>query len=315
MVMVRFVLLVCTMFLLSGCFDGNKPLRLGTSPWVGYEGIYQAKEFGWIDERVQLVEGRLASDTFKRLMQNEIDAATMTIDDVIIARSKGIDLTIVAVLDISSGSDIILSKTPIKNLKELKGKRIALDNAALGALLLTKILDKAEVSEKDIQLLYIPPYSQSQPWEEGQIDIAITYEPYASKLLGKGAHYLASTHDFPETIFDVLAVRTDKIKGREETIQHLVDGHFKALEYLHINYQDIVYRIASREQITPDDVKRTLGGVILPSQAANRMYLSSNSPLMKSMRELNRLMHKKQFIPREVSLENFLDSSYLKDAR
>lgn len=312
--MIRFVVFI-SLLLFTGCFNDDKPIKLGTSPWIGYEGIYQAKAFGWLDERVELVEGQLASDTFKRLLNGEIDAATMTIDDLLIARSKGIDLTIVAVLDISAGSDVVLSKTRINDLQEIKHKRIALDNAALGSLILTKMLDKAKLKESDVQILYIPPHLQGEALKNNQIDIAITYEPFASELLAKGAYYLMSTHDFPETIFDVLAIRTDRIKGREATIQHLVNGHFKALEYLHVNYQDIVYRIASREKISPDDVKRTLGGVILPSKAANREYLSPDSRLMRALRELNTLMYQKKFIPHEVSLDNFFDPAYLKENR
>lgn len=312
--MIRFVLFV-SLLIFTGCVDESKPLKLGTSPWIGYEGIYQAKEFGWLDERVELVQGQLASDTFKRLISGEVDAATMTIDDLLVARSKGIDLTIVAVLDISAGSDVVLSKTRLNDFRELKHKRIALDNAALGTLILTKMLDQAKLQESNVHILYIPPHLQSDAWEKDQIDIAITYEPFASKLLEKGAYYLTSTHDFPETIFDVLAIRTDRIEGRQETIQHLVNAHFKALEYLHINYQDIVYRIASREGINPDDVKRTLGGVILPSQGANREYLSEDSRLMRALHELNTLMYEKKFIPHKVSLDNLFDPAYLKENR
>lgn len=299
--------------LLTGCFYDNEPLKLGLSPWIGYEGIYQAKEFGWIDNKVELVEGKLASDTFRHFMNGDIDAAALTIDDALLARSKGIDLSIIAILDVSAGSDIVLAKTPMKNLSDLKGKRIALDNTALGSLILNKMLNKGNLKSNDVSTLFIPPHQQPSAWEKDEIDVAITYEPFATTLLNNNAYYLLSTRDLPEMIFDVLVIRNDKIQGRENTIQNLVDGHFKSLNYLRTNYQDFVYRIASREKISPEDVKRSLGGVIFPSKVANVGYFSPKSAFMNSLSDLNEIMSQQHFIAHKVSLNHLLDPSYLKE--
>ncbi len=313
MIFIKTMLILITGLFVIGCSDQEKPLRVGIIPWIGYESIYQAKEFGWLDADVELVEGSIASDSFKRIISGEVDAAAMTIDDIILARSKGISLTVVAVLDISAGADILLSKIQITDLSQLKGKRIGCENSALASLILAKTLDKADLNEDDVSIVRVSPPEQSGAWEKDEIDLAITYEPFASSLIDKNAYHVLSSRDLPELIFDVLAIRTDRIKGRESAIRKLLQAHFRALGYFHENYKDTIYRIATREGVSPVAIERALRGVILPSKEANDIYLSENSRLFVSLNELNSLMQDKGFIAHKVTLENLVNKNYMKE--
>ncbi len=307
------VALISLLLMLSGCQDEDEKLRVGVLPWIGYESIYQAEEFGWLDKSIELVKGEIPTDSFQRILSGEVDAAALTLEDVILARTKGVDLTIVAVLDISAGADIVLSKEPIESLAEIKGKRIGAEDSALASLFLTKMLEQSGLQQSDVTVLNVPSTQQLEAWKSDQVDIVITYEPYASKLISLDANYVTSSREFAEMIFDVLAVRNDRLEDREASIQKLLRTHFKTLEYFHTNYKDILYRISAREGNRPDDVKRALGGVILPSKAANRVYFDKDSTLYKSAQELNDLMFDKGFIAKKALLNDLTDPVFLKD--
>ena len=148
------------------------------------------------------------------------------------------------------------------------------------------------MNDDDVSPVYIPPFEQLEAWEREEVDIVLTYEPFASKLIEKNAHYVLSSRDFPEMIFDVLAVREDRLRGRESSVKKLLDAHFKTLKYFSSNYQDVIHRIATREEISLSDVKRALGGVILPTKIANYGYFGKDSRLIISAKELNKIMSK-----------------------
>ena len=306
-------ILIFSLFILGGCFSEEEPLKVAISPWIGYESIYQAEEFGWLDKNIELVKGDSLSDSFKKIMSGEVDAATMTMEDVLIAQTEGIDLTIIAVLDISAGADVILSKGSMNTLAELKGKRVGSERSALASLMLTKTLDKAGLQAKDVSVVNLSPIQQLEAWNNDKIDVAITYEPYATKLLREGANYVISSKEFPEMIFDVLAVRTDRIKDHELGLKTLLQSHFKTLEYFRKNYIDTLHRVAAREGNTPDDVKRAFGGVVLPSKAANKVFMSNDSNLYRSAQGLNTLMFEKGFILKKADLNDFTSVKFIND--
>ena len=114
-------------------------------------------------------------------------------------------------------------------------------------------------------------------------------------------------------IFDVLAVRTDRLEGRESGVKKLLKAHFRVLEYFQINYKDILYRIAEREGISLNDVKRALGGVVLPSKSANNSFFGKKSTLLKSAKELNALMFDRGLILEKASLDKLTNPMFLKE--
>ena len=184
------------LFMFNGCFSEDKSLKVAISPWIGYEAIYQAEAFGWLDKGIELVKGETPSDNFKRIMSGEVDAAALTMEDVLVARSQGVNLTIVAVLDVSAGADIILSKDEISDLSHLKGKRVGAEISALSSLMLTKTLEKGGLRYDDVTVLDLSPTKQLEAWKAGKIDFVVSFEPYASQLLAEGAHYLIAHASF-----------------------------------------------------------------------------------------------------------------------
>jgi len=69
--------LVLFLLLLSGCNHApGTPMRLGTNVWPGYEPLYLAREFGYIDrEDVQLVELNSATQVMRAFRNGALEAA------------------------------------------------------------------------------------------------------------------------------------------------------------------------------------------------------------------------------------------------
>lgn len=298
-----------TLWSIAAC--DRQPLIVGIHPWIGYEPLYLAQEFGWLPETVQLRSGESASDSLMGLQTGELDAAALTLDEVFRLRGQGIDMIVIAVLNVSAGADVVMVKPEITMLNKLAGRRIAVELSSVSELMLLKTLKQAGLRREDVKLVDLPPVSsQLQAWQAGEIDAAVTYEPTASLLERLGAVRLFDTRQLPDLIFDVLAVRQDRIPGHETSLRALTAAHFQGLKHLRSNRHDALYRIAARQRIRFEEAQRALAGVTLPNEQGNRLYLQPDSRFTHAAKELMKLLTHYTLLPSEIK-NSWFDARFL----
>ncbi len=273
--------------LIGACREGTG-LRVSYHPWIGYETLYLARELGWLPPLVELTRRDSASESLAALREDRADAAALTLDEVVRARVQGPDLAVVLVFNASAGADVVVARPSVGSLAGLAGRRIGVETSAVGAVMLDRCLMAAGLERSEVTVVDLPVDRQLSAWEESRIDAVVTYEPTASRLLQSGGDRLIDSRSFPDTIFDVLAVRRDRLDGARTALQALVDAHFRALEHLRVNRQDAIYRISEVEGIDTEAVRTSLGGILLPDRATNRRYLRSDGRLAEVAAEFAR---------------------------
>lgn len=304
------LLVLCCALGLAGCAK-QSTLSVAVHPWIGYESLCLAEDLGWLPQGVALRHGRVAADSLAALQSGEADAATLTLDEVLRARSAGMPLTVVLVLDSSAGGDMLLARPNITTLTDLKGKRIGYEPSTVGALVLSEVLNQAGLAHDAVHHVELPVSEQLAAWRAGDIDAVVTYQPTASLLLAEGAQPVFDSRQMPDTIFDVLAVHRDRIKGHESTLRSLLQTHFRTLEYLRSNREDAVHRIAEHQGMTAADVRRALAGIILPGLAGNRYALRSGSRFEQAAQRLERLMVRRGLLSAPDDLRRLFVADYL----
>lgn len=295
---------------LAGCADALT-LRVGVHPWVGYESLYLARDFGWLPSNVRLVEGRGAGDSLAAMRTGALEVAALTLDEVLSARADGIPLVVIAVLDMSAGADVVMARPGLPGLSYLAGKRIAVERSAVGGLMLAHVLEVAGLDIGRIEVADMPVDQQPAAWRAGRIDAAISYEPTASLLRREGAERVFDSRALPETIFDVLALRRDRERGRGDAIEALLAGHFRGLEHLRVNRQDALYRIAAHQGVTAREAELALSGVVLPDLAGNRANLMPGSRFLGAAREVNDTMVARGLLRRADAMTDLVEPDYL----
>lgn len=290
---------------------GTPSLRLGVHPWIGYESFYLARSLGALPSQIQLTETRNASESIAAIQSGAVDAACLTLDEVLHVRGNGPSLTVIAVLDMSAGADVVMASTGIKEWSDIAGKRIALEASAVGELMLLKLLEAANVARSEVTLIDLPPEKLPDAWAAQEIDLAITYEPTASRLAAMGAQRLFDSRRLPETIFDVLAVRADQRDRLHPALRALLRAHFAGIGHLRVNRPDALHRIASRQQISLESAQKALAGVVIPDLERNRILLQAGSSLQRAATALSELMSARAMLAHPDALENLLDGRYL----
>lgn len=301
---------------LSACHRREPLIRIGAHVWPGYELLYLARNEGAFDDRsVRLVELPSATDSLLGLASGSLDGACLTLDEVLMARAQGVPLRVVAVLDVSLGADALLVRPGLNTLAALRGKRIGVENNAVGGLMLDGILRAANLAPSDLRVVFLTGDQHLRAYAEGRIDGVVTFEPTQGKLEAMGAHVLFDSTSIPDRIVDVLAVREDVLEKSPHAVGHLIQGHFSALARFQSHPEATTQTLAGRLQLPPGKVLSAFEGLRLPDRAANRLWLSGNpSKLEHLAQELAVQMGRAALLPSFQDVQHIAYPAFIEDA-
>ena len=295
----------------------TSPVRIATNLWPGYETLYLARNLGYFkDKPIQLVDYPSGTEEVRAYRNGEIEGAGLSIDQALVLAATQEDVRIIAVMDFSNGADAILGRPEIKDIKGLKGKRVGVESTALGAFFLARALEKNGMTPKDIQIVSLELTEHERAYKEGKVDAVVTFGPAMAKLLDAGAKLLFDSSQLPGEIVDTLVVSKDAIANSPETIQALVNGRFRALEYLEKNPQDAAARIAPRTKVSPEQILDAFKGMVQPNLADNLRLLDQSDPtLVNGMKKLVDVMVENKLLPKKVDPATLLDPQFIKNAK
>lgn len=119
-----------------------------------------------------------------------------------------------------AGEAILVPKdSAIKSLKELKGKRIALNKGSNVHYLLVKALEKNGIAYKDVDLAFLAPADARAAFERGSVDAWVIWDPFqaaAEKQIGarvlQDAQGLAANHQFYFAARSYASRRSDVVR-------------------------------------------------------------------------------------------------------
>ncbi|PCI12664.1 MAG: nitrate ABC transporter [Thiotrichales bacterium] len=308
------------LILLGGCSDlfepsskDSQPMRIGSNVWPGYEPLYLARELGYYEGLpVSMVEYPSASEVLRAYRNGVIQAAALTMDEVLMLADSGFDLRVVLLLDVSLGGDVILAQGDIQSMAGLKGKRVGVENTALGAYMLSRALAMHGMVAHDVTLVSLEVNEHESAFKTGHVDAVVTFEPVRTRLLEVGAKLLFSSQDIPDEIFDVLVVDGEYLAQNRKVVASLVQRWFQTLEYQRQNPQRAAEIIARRQQLTPGDYLASMNGLKMVSHAENIQALGGLSPpIIEVMERLKNNMLQNQLLQKTVDVEGLVDGGLL----
>ena len=298
--------------LLGGCTEPVPPLRVGTIVFPGYELMFLARDLGLLDERsVRLIELLSSTDNLRALAAGQLEAAALTIDEVMTARGDGIDLRVVLVFDVSAGADAVLARPSVQQLRDLAGKRIGVEDSAMGVVMFDALLAAAGLDVSQVKKVAITVDRSVDVYEGREVDAVVTFEPHAARLEALGAVRLFDSKAVPERIVDVLAVRADVMEAHAVALRRLVAAHFQALRHLREQAADAQARLARRLQVKPADVPTAFRGLDLPDAAQNRAILRAGGRFDQSVRSIQVMMMANGLLRRSIGVNDLVDTRFL----
>lgn len=300
-----FLFMASALIMSGGCSKPpGTPLRVATNQWPGYEPLYLARAMGKYDkEDIRLLEMPSTSEVIRAYRNGVIDVAAVTLDEALLIAEYSIDFSIVLIMDYSYGGDAILAHPPIKSLGEIKGKRVGLENNALGSYMISRALETAGLSKKDITVIPLSYDEHERAFLEKEVDAVVTFEPVKTKLLEMGATLVFDSTQIPGEIVDILIVRNTILHGQRKKVKKLIDGWFFALNMLNTEPVKASFIISKRLGIEPQKTLASYKGLKLPSRDENKAMLLGKEPkLIKTLEKLSANMLESKILLKPVEL-------------
>lgn len=296
---------------LVGCSKPQELMRVGSIVFPGYELMFLARERGLLDpRRVRLVEMLATTDTLRALASGQLEAAAMTLDEMMSARADGLDLRAVVVLDVSQGADVVMARPGI-TLETLRGKRIAAEDGAMGAVMLSALLQAAQLQVHDIHKIPMTLDRSLAVFRAGKVDAVVTAEPWATQMEAQGGRRIFDSARIPGRIVDVLAVRADVMDTCAAELRMLVAAHFEARSFMQSHAAEAARHFAPRMQTPPEEVLDAFRGLSLPDVAENHRLLGAGGQLNATAQELQRVMFEAGLIRKIAPPGDLVDTRFL----
>ncbi len=316
LVILLFILVVLFYFL-SWSIKPKPILRVATDIWTGYESFYLARSLGYYENApIRLVEMTSTSQKLHAIRNGTIDATALTLDETLSQiQDHNFNVKIVLVIDISNGADALVTKPGIKNLADLRNKKIGFENTATSTIVFDAALDHAGIDINEVKIVPLRVNEHLLAWKKNEVDAVVTFDPVRTEIINLGGQVLFDSAQIPGRIMDVLIVRTEVLDQHEVALKTLIAGHFAALKYLSENPTDASKRMAGRLSTEADKILPQFKLIKQPNLEENLEWLSGTNPaLQKTAHELAHLMFQHHLLQHRITFDNLCDAKFLSNA-
>ncbi|HEX5372354.1 MAG TPA: ABC transporter substrate-binding protein [Aquabacterium sp.] len=248
-----------------------QPLKIGYSDWPGWVAWQVAIDKGWfkqagVDVKFEWFDYSASMEAFSA---GKIDAVTVTNGDALVTGAAGAKSVMIMLTDYSNGNDMIIGRPGIKSVKDLKGKKVAVEVGLVEHLLLLNGLKKAGLKESDVTLVNAKTNEMPQVLASGDVAAVGAWQPIAGQAIKgtPGARPILTSAHEPGLIYDVLTVNPASLSARKADWQKVVGVWDKVVSYIEDpkTKADAVKIMAARVGVPPETYAQFLKGTKLLS--------------------------------------------------
>ncbi|MDP3585282.1 MAG: ABC transporter substrate-binding protein [Thiobacillus sp.] len=260
-----------------------QPLKIGYSDWPGWVAWQVAIDKGWFKEAgvpvtFEWFDYTASMDAFAA---GKIDAVTMTNGDALVTGAAGGKSVMILINDYSNGNDMIIGKPGVRTLKDLKGKKVAVEMGFVEHLLLLNGLKKAGMKESDVTLVNAKTNEMPQMLASGAVAAVGAWQPISGQAIKSvpGARPIYTSADEPGLIYDVLAVNPASAKQRRADWVKVVKVWDRVVKYINDpkTQPDAVKIMAARVGVSPEAYLPLLKGTkLLTLDEAKKIYVKGD---------------------------------------
>ncbi len=243
-----------------------EPLKIGYSDWPGWVAWEVGIEKGWFEEAGVDVSFEWFDyvASMEAYAAGQLDAVTMTNGDALVTGATGRKSVMIIINDYSNGNDMIVGAPGITSLADLKGKKVGVEIGFVDHLLLLNGLEKAGMSESDLELVNVPTNETPQVLASGDVSAIGAWQPSSGQALNlvPGSAPIYTSADEPGLIYDVLAVSPESLAEHGEQWATIAKVWYRIVDYIKdpATQDDAVAIMAARVGLSAEEYKPFLGG-------------------------------------------------------
>lgn len=295
---------------------------VGHDLWIGYSGVFVAQELGYFKEaglEVELKPFSNPGETLPAMAAGQLDVGLTTLQNLVLLNGTS-DTTAVtiALIDASNGADAVVAKDSIGGLADLKGRKVGATLGEVNHFLLLVGMEKVGLGEGDIVLTNLSADDAGAAFVAGQIDAAVTWEPWVTKAKSAGGHTIFTSAEIPDTIMDCVAVPAVSVAAKRATYAAFVAAIDRGVAFLRASPAEAHPLIARYLGASDEDVKGMLEGDKVYSLADNRALFGTagtDAAVFTTLQRIVTFTKGKNLIAREVAPGSMVDASIVRASK
>ena len=298
-------------------------LRIGYSDWPGWVAWQIAIEKRWFEQAGVAVDFQWFdySASVDAYAAGRLDAVAMTNQDVLITGALGAKSKMILINDYSNGNDMIVAKKTIRSIRDLAGKRVAVEKGLVDHLLLLHALEKAGMHASEVTLVHAKTNAMPQMLRQPEISAVAAWQPIAGQAMQMvpGAHPIVTSADEPGLIYDVLAVTPRSAYERKADWIRLIAVWDRIVAYIDDpkTHADAIKIMAARVGVTPEKYEEMLRGTkLMPLSVSITKYEKDDGfdSLSRSTEMIDRFNLRHGIYSRAEKIDDYIDASFTKAA-
>lgn len=263
----------------------KEPLQVAVGMWVGAEPWVLAREAGELDPaEINIVEMNWTSAAMRAVGNRVVDAAVLTLDEVIRQIHQGYPLKVVMITDISRGADWVMAKDTIPDVAHLAGCRIGYEPRTSGAWLLDKALHNSGLRLSDVQQVPLNPAEVEEIFHELKLDAVVLSEPWGRRLSSLKLRKLYDSSQTGIPVVRALVVHPDEMETHRSTLVAMLKAHFKWMPHLKQGGPELD-PILRREGVSKDELQDILRHIETVDLPHNLKLLKREEPWLGQLFE------------------------------
>ncbi len=292
------------------------PLRVGIPIWVGWMPFWIMDEKKIGDKHklnAVLTQFNVQTDARQALATGSLDVCALNTSDVLAINANSPVAKVLALTNASNGADIIIARG-VDSVADLKGKKVALELGSVSHFFFSKVLEKAGLSEKDVDIVNMSAQDAGTAFVAKAIDVSVTWEPFASQGIAAGGKALVTSKDTPNLIIDIISARNDVLDTRKDDVKRLLNSWFEALAFVDTNKDEAFAIMAKHSDVKVDEFAGMWAGVKMYSEPENVTLIGTAEKLgayADAVKSMSSFMVKAKLIPKDVDPATMIDGSLL----
>lgn len=202
----------------------SDPGNAGIFAYAKREGILE-KELGKVGASIVWVPAAGAfSANFEAMNSGAINASGGAISPILGALSHNLHFRVFAISDggVRQAGIVSPATSSIRQVKDLVGKRVAVNLAAHGDYVLLKALANEGVPADRVTRIPIQPPDAAAAFATGKVDAWSTFGVFYSTAVRNGAHVLVTEDDIKSDDLGVLAANATVLEKNPEAFEVLI---------------------------------------------------------------------------------------------
>jgi NitT/TauT family transport system substrate-binding protein len=263
--------------LLSACggSDGNDPaggegggetdeVTVGVIPIVDVAPVYLGVEEGFFTDRgieVTLESGQGGAAIVPGVASGEYQFGFSNVTSLIIARSQGLPLTLVAAGNSSTGEQgadfsavVVPGDSPIQDAADLADASVSVNTLNnIGDTTVRQSIEKAGGDPGAVDFVELPFPEMPAALQSGQVDAAWLVEPFLTIAKQQGAREIASNlvDTDPETMISAYFTSEQLRQSDADLVERFTEAMNESLEYAEENPDEARAILGSYTEIDP----------------------------------------------------------------